>query len=192
MGVDRSSHTGASEFRYLGYRRLENQKVGIESSEIPQKRSASWLTPWILGIRGCSTRLLDSWSREFRSAKKLRKGIVRRREFVGKKIPDRELGEPLSYSGQEERKVLCEQMCPARRGAWLRHEWDRFPMVLLETSDKITHKELGEWHTFFWRLSLVYSWPLQSWISSSIFYNLLPVHQRQNNTILLVLLVLES
>ena len=35
-----------------------------------------------------------------------------RRESVGRKIPDRELGEPLSSSGREERKVLCERTCP--------------------------------------------------------------------------------
>jgi hypothetical protein len=33
---------------------------------------------------------------------------------VGRKIPDRELGEPLSSSGREERKVLCERTCPVR------------------------------------------------------------------------------
>ena len=31
---------------------------------------------------------------------------------MGRKIPDRELGEPLISLGREERKVLCERTCP--------------------------------------------------------------------------------
>jgi hypothetical protein len=118
--VDGSSHTCASEFRYLGYRRLENQKFGIASSEvasseIPQGKVSELTDHRVSGIRGCSARLLDSRSREFRSSEKLRKGIARRRESVGRKIPDRELGEPLSSSGREERKVQKER-------AYLREE----------------------------------------------------------------------
>jgi hypothetical protein len=35
---------------------------------------------------------------------------------VGRKIPDRELEEPLSYSGQGERKVLEERSCSEECG----------------------------------------------------------------------------
>jgi hypothetical protein len=108
-GVDGSSHTCASESRCLGHRRLENQKFGIASSEVASSEilqgKVSELTDHrVSGIRGCSVQPLDSRSREFRSSEKLRKGIVRRRESVGRKIPDRELGEPLSSSGRGKRR----------------------------------------------------------------------------------------
>jgi hypothetical protein len=108
-GVDGSSHTCASESRCLGHRRLENQKFGIASSEVASSEilqgKVSELTDHrVAGIRGPSVQPLDSRSREFRSSEKLRKGIVRRRESVGRKIPDRELGEPLSSSGRGKRR----------------------------------------------------------------------------------------
>jgi hypothetical protein len=54
-GVDGSSHTCASEFRYLGYQRLENQKFGIASSEvvsseIPQGKVSELTDHRVLGI----------------------------------------------------------------------------------------------------------------------------------------------
>jgi hypothetical protein len=42
---------------------------------------------------------------------------------VGKKIPDRELEEPLSSSGREERKVLCERMCMMKATCAFAPEW---------------------------------------------------------------------
>jgi hypothetical protein len=56
------------------HQRLENQKFGIASSEIPQGKVSESTDHRVSGIRGCSARLLDSRSREFRSSKNLRKG----------------------------------------------------------------------------------------------------------------------
>ena len=79
-GVDGSSHTCASEFRYLGYRKLENQKLGIASSkvassEIPQGKVSDLIDHWVSGIQEPSAQPLNWRSREFRSSEKLRKGI---------------------------------------------------------------------------------------------------------------------
>ena len=65
MGVDRSSHTCASEFRYLGYRKLENQKLGIASSkvassEIPQGKVSELTDHRVSGIREPNAQPLNS------------------------------------------------------------------------------------------------------------------------------------
>jgi hypothetical protein len=105
-GVDGSSQTCASEFRYLGYWKLENQKFGIVSSEvanrkIPQGKVSELTDHRVSGVRGCSARLLDLQSHELRSSEKSRKGDrAKRREPVECRLPDREIGEPLSSSGR--------------------------------------------------------------------------------------------
>jgi hypothetical protein len=64
-GVDGSSHTCASEFRCLGYRRLENQKFGFTSSEvarrkIPQGKVSELTDHRVSGIREPSVQPLNS------------------------------------------------------------------------------------------------------------------------------------
>jgi hypothetical protein len=55
---------------------------------------------------------------------------------VGRKIPDRESGEPLSSSGREERKVLCERTCMMKRSAQLRQSGIRAIISLFSVAEK--------------------------------------------------------
>jgi hypothetical protein len=78
-GVDKSSHMYASEFRHLGYQRLENQRFDIASSEvasseIPLGKVSELTDHQVLGIQEPSVQLLDSQCCDFRSFEKSRKG----------------------------------------------------------------------------------------------------------------------
>jgi hypothetical protein len=96
-GVDGSSHTCTSEFRSLRYRRLENQKFGIMSSEVassetPPGRVSKLTDHRVSGIRDPSVQPLNSRSHDFRFPDKSKKGIAR--ENCGSRFPDREIEEP--------------------------------------------------------------------------------------------------
>ena len=55
---------------------------------------------------------------------------------MGRKIPDRESREPLSSSGREERKVLCERMCMMKRSTQLCESGIRVIISLFFVAEK--------------------------------------------------------